>query len=231
MITTETSRKISRRDLLSMVIKSVTLLGLAKISVACGKDNTPSGATQETPSASSQIPSESPTAKATEAPTLEPTQASTRTEIQPTPPCQILEDKYCSSARLTEWKNSVGQIFKVVSLDLPEGVSIITPFDGTFTYSDGPGNLVDPNAPAAVVYKPVSESDQSNLTFMVTGDIEFDRSQIEIKKGDVIARTGNTGLKVLDGTIAIVITSLDPEKKTFGTDEALLENLFPNLVK
>ncbi|MBI2031845.1 MAG: hypothetical protein HYT08_04505 [Candidatus Levybacteria bacterium] len=126
--------------------------------------------------------------------------------------CLILEQKYCDLGKASEWKNPAGQVFKIVSFNLPEGVSIMAPFDGTFTYSDGPGNLIDPNAPAAVVYKPVTKTDQTNLTFMVTGDIEFDKEQTIIKKGDQIARAGNTGFKVLGGTVAALVTKIENSK-------------------
>src|SRR3989344_3461587 len=135
--------------------------------------------------------------------------------------CLVLEQRYCSQGELTQWKSPIGTQLKLVAFTLSKGTPIFAPFDGSVTYSDGPGNLINPKAPAVIVYKPVQSSDFSNLTFMVTGDIEFNKQQIAIKKGNIIAHTDNAGIKVLGETVALSITRISDSK--IITDESLFE--------
>ena len=204
---------------------------LAGIAIDCGGggDNSPSNTGQRTetpgvlPSQTAVI--ETPTL--TEPATPSPKPSPTETEVSPTPVnCEILPQKYCSQGKLVDWTNPLGVQWKLVTFNLGDGTPIYAPFDGSLFQTEGPGNLISPNAPGLSIYNP---DNSTAPVFILTGDIKLNDQQYTVRKGDIIAYTQNTGIKVLDSTIALTVTVADSATNTTKTDEGMLKQNFPNL--
>ena len=202
---------------------------IAAFAIACGggkgtEPKVPKGPTPTPPDATDVLKS-SPTPLVTEVPTLPPTQ-----EVKQEVPCQILPTEYCSQAELTDF-NYQGQTLKIVGFHLPPDVPIFSPIDGSFgqTNMDQKPNTGPFHGFIALVFKP---SDPSLLSFSIMGDIKFDNMlSHDVKKGDLIAYTQDTGIKNLGGNYNIIVTA--DRKNPNGnvpitiTDEDMLRTMFP----
>jgi len=204
-------RGMSRRSFLRLG----TVLGAAAILEACGagqKTKKPTVSPSRTP-AETLVPTQEP-------PTLVPT--ATKEAVQEVP-CEILPQQYCSQGKLVDWTNSLGVQWKLVALsNLEDETPIYAPFDGSLFQTEGPGNLISPNTPGLSIYNP---DDSTTPVFILTGDIKLNSKQYTVKKGDVIARTQNTGIKVFDNTIVLTVTVAKGSK--IISDENLI-NIFLN---
>ena len=137
--------------------------------------------------------------------------------------CLVLPQQYCSQGKLVDWTNSLGVQWKLVALsNLEDETPIYAPFDGSLFQTEGPGNLISPNTPGLSIYNP---DDSTTPVFILTGDIKLNSKQYTVKKGDVIARTQNTGIKVFDNTIVLTVTVAKGSK--IISDENLI-NIFLN---
>lgn len=134
--------------------------------------------------------------------------------------CLVLEQKYCGNGKIVEWKNPNGQTLKFVTFTLPEGTLIFSPLDGSASYIDGPGNMIDPKAPGVLIYV---QDDPNSVSFTLTGDIKFDKQLFTVKKGDVIATIKNTNIKVFDSTVAVTTTLIEDSKSI--NNKALYDKL------
>ena len=144
--------------------------------------------------------------------------------------CLILEQKHCTAGKLTDF-NYQGQTLKIVGFHLPPDVPIFSPIDGSFgqTNMDKKPNTGPFHGFIALVFKP---SDPSLLSFSIMGDIKFDNMlSHDVKKGDLIAYTQDTGIKNLGGNYNIIVTA--DRKNPNGnvpitiTDEDILKTMFP----
>ena len=144
--------------------------------------------------------------------------------------CLILEQKHCTAGKLTDF-NYQGQTLKIVGFHLPPDVPIFSPIDGSFgqTNMDKKPNTGPFHGFIALVFKP---SDPSLLSFSIMGDIKFDNMlSHDVKKGDLIAYTQDTGIKNLGGNYNIIVTA--DRKNPNGnvpitiTDEDMLRTMFP----
>ena len=229
-------RRISRRSLFGLGVGLATAVGLTIVGIGCGDggSDTPTSPTANVLKTESPMPSatamatqilESPTQ--TIAPSPEP--SPTATEVSKAPVnCEILPQEYCSQGKLIDWTNSLGVQWKLVTFNLGAGTPIYAPFDGSLFQTEGPGNLISPNAPGLSIYNP---DNSAAPVFILTGDIKLNGQQYTVRKGDIIAYTQNTGIKVFDSTIALTVTVADSTTNSIKTDEDLLRQNFPNLFK
>lgn len=202
--------------------------GIAALAIACG-----GGKGTESKVQNPDTPTPKPAA--TETLKLSPTPLVTETPIPPTiapevkkeVPCVILPDQYCSQAELIDWTYQ-GQTYKIVGFHLPQGVPLFSPMDG----SSGKANMDQkPNTGPfhgllAGIGKP---TDPSLLSFNIMGDLKFDNMlSLDVKKGDLIAYTQDTGIRNLGNYNIIVMASQkDPNSNGFTTAEDMLRTMFP----
>src|SRR3989344_4767152 len=139
--------------------------------------------------------------------------------------CQVLEQKYCSEGKLIEWEFQ-GIPRKLVGLRLPPNVPIFAPRDDTIrkTTVNQPSPFAGFMATLLALGRPVP-------SYAFYGDLRFE-SMIEqkAKKGDIIARTQDTGTKMFgDYSVVLWVSQTDPETKKAFTPEDLLKEMFPNI--
>ncbi len=136
--------------------------------------------------------------------------------------CLILEQKYCTQAKLTEVKEK-GVTYKYIGFHLPAGIPLFAPMDGSLgkTKMDEPSPV---HGFSAIVFNP---NDPVLLSFSFYGDIKFDNMiTTNVNKGDITGYTQDTGIKGLeDYNIVVTASRLNSNKDGFVTDEELLKRL------
>ncbi len=137
--------------------------------------------------------------------------------------CLILEQKYCSQAKLIEVKKEK-QTYKNIGFHLPAGAPLFSPIDGNL----GKAKVNEPSPLHGFLAIVNNSNDPRLLSFSIYGDIKFDNMlSLNVKKGNVIGHTQNTGVKGFgDYNIVLQVTRLNPGKNGFITDEELLRKMF-----
>src|SRR3989344_3259397 len=166
----------------------------------------------------------------TQTPFVVETPASIQTPEPTTPevkaaPCVTIPDEYCASGDIIEWEFQ-GIPRKLVGLRLPPNVPIFAPRDDTIrkTTVNQPSPFAGFMATLLALGRPVP-------SYAFYGDLRFE-SMIEqkAKKGDIIARTQDTGTKMFgDYSVVLWVSQTDPETKKAFTPEDLLKEMFPNI--
>ena len=193
------------------------------IAAACGEGNdtepkVQNGANLTPPGATEPIP-----------PTLAPVETSTSTppltpEVKQEVPCEILPQEFCSQAERVVFTHEyldppVSETY--IALNLPEGVPILSPVDGLVEPLEESG---DPFSGLLLWIRYQGRYDDKIAPF-IRGDIRVDSMvQRNVKKGDIIGYTGNTGVRNLGASLLFTVGMETPTGP--ATNEEFLRELF-----
>ena len=127
--------------------------------------------------------------------------------------CLVLEQKYCTGGKLTDWESPDKIKYKFVIFTLPSGTPMLAPYDGDMIPNpSGEGNIL--KVPSASIF---DTTGKKGAIFTVMGDIVFiKQTQYVVKKGDIIGTVGETGVKIFDSNIALTYSN------SKGSDEKML---------
>lgn len=106
--------------------------------------------------------------------------------------CLIVEEKYCSQAKLIDWTNPSGQKMKIIGFDLPADVPLLAPIDGQVVKIKLPNGEIIKGLQAIVL----NPNSNTTLTYNFFGDLRFNNTlTLNMKKGEVFGYTQKTGIK------------------------------------
>lgn len=214
-------QRVSRRAMLTLLAEGLTA---GAILAACGggrgtEPRVQNGATLAPPGATEPL---TPTTAPTEAPTVAPTATP---EVKQEVPCEVLPQEYCSQAERVvfthEYLNPpVSETY--IAFNLPEGIPIFSPVDGLVEPLEESG---DPFSGLLLWIRYQGRYDDKIAPF-IRGDIRVDSMvQRNVKKGDVIGYTGNTGVRNLGASLLFTVGMETPNGP--ATNEEFLRELFP----
>ncbi len=136
--------------------------------------------------------------------------------------CLILEEKYCSQAKVINWTNPAGQKMKLIGLDLPEGTPLFMPIDGQVAKVKMPDDNVWKGVAAIIL-----DLQDQTLEYHIVGDLKFENMfSLNKKKGEIIGWVQKTGIKNAGGYNVIFYILRGTGRETVVAEDEL-EKMFP----
>lgn len=138
--------------------------------------------------------------------------------------CLILEEKYCSQAKVLEDKTPLDLTVKMVGINLPAGTPIFSPKGGQVQKTQLGADVVFFKGFRATIFNPANPN---KLRYKITGDFKpDDMINTDIKEGDIIGYSQDTGIKMLGYNLIIYAFDIGEDKKE-SIDENAIKRLFP----
>lgn len=156
-------------------------------------------------------PSSSPTSKSSE-------------ETQPavaTKPgsCLILEEKYCTQAKLIKRQTAPGSTVKMIGFRLPPEVPIFLPSDGQVAKTKLDNNVVFYKGYQAIMFNPNSPN---TLRYKFSGDLHFDDMlSSNLMNGDIIGYTQDTGIDMLGYNLIFYPYNIGSDRQEIINEEEI----------
>ncbi len=153
------------------------------------------------------------------------TQHSTPVVLIPKPgSCQILEERFCSQAEVVDWKNTQGEISKMIGFRLKPGTPLLVPINnGMVSKAKLPDNGLVKGYMADVA----DPNDPNPFWYYFYGDLEFDDMRSPtLQAGQQFGRIGDRGITNGEGyNLLLKIRKGIGTKIANDTDQ--LKKLFP----
>lgn len=141
--------------------------------------------------------------------------------------CKILQEHYCSEAKLIEIKTPQGSFAKFIGFNLPPTTPIFSSVDGMV----GKTQINQPATFKGFLATTTNPSDPLNVNFIFRGDLVFNTLlSSQIKKEDLIGHIGNRNITNFgDYNLILEISQADIGNKRVVAAEQVIFKLFPYL--